>query len=377
MKRKHILFIIINLGLSGAVKALVNLINHLGTEKYAISIMTHEQESAYCREINRPVNYLSVARPKDMFFGKKSQYGQSQFMTCFDSGFVKAAYALSHYDVLFLFRDSAYIKLLPDAKGNNVSVLRLSTDYLNNPVAWTFIDSNVYVGMHKHCYKKICNIISGSSQASSSFSAVTGIYDNVSVVNNIFDKQRIIELSNVHINISKSHFVIGSVGRLAPLKGHSRLIDVCYKLKSEGFSFELWLIGTGSEEGILVSKAKEYNLDNVKFLGLQENPYKFMSHFDLYVNPAFIEGSPNAPCEAVILGIPCVVTDHCGARDIFGDSKYGMVVANTEDGLYNGVKQMLSNKELYWHYKVMTKKKQTFFDSARSIEQYEALFIVK
>jgi len=116
-------------------------------------------------------------------------------------------------------------------------------------------------------------------------------------------------------------------------------------------------------------------MSNVYFWGYQENPHKYMKQFDLYVNPAFSEGFPNAVSEAVILGLPCVVADHAGEKEIFGQhNEYGLVVENSTEGLYDGVRQLLSNRALYEHYKTTVLQRQEFFKKERVLAQYEQLF---
>jgi len=374
---KRILFLSPSLAGGGAERALVNLINTLDVEKYEIHIFVEALASARCKEIIRPTKYSCVDQFGSLFFGKKSYRHHRDFVLSFDGAFTSSAFVLPRHDVFFLFRDSLLLtKFLAQPNNNTVSILRIATDYMANGLAvWKRTVNLKYLKMHTDCYRFPKYILAGSKEAAHSFTMATGISENVTTNKNIFNVDGIKQLADDCISIHKTRFTIGSVGRAHPDKGFERLLDICKQLNDEGFLFDLWLVGPDIQDDIIKAKMDEHNLLNVTLLGYQNNPYKYMRHFDLYVNPAFSEGSPNSPVEAVILGIPCVVADHCGEREIFGENnEYGMIVENTNDGLYEGIKQMLTDKELYEHYKVAVVKRQSSFDPKNALAHYERLF---
>ena len=51
--------------------------------------------------------------------------------------------------------------------------------------------------------------------------------------------------------------------------------------------------------------------------------------------------------EAVILAKPMLTTLVPGAEEMLGDSEYGLVVENSEEGLYQGMKRILEDPALY------------------------------
>ena len=375
MGKKRILFMIPHLGGGGAEKVLVTLINSLDSKKYDISILVSGLNHTRCKEIKNPVYYYSVGQQNNLYFGKKSMKWQHDMPPRFKADFVKTAFNLYEHDVDFLFMDCLLLKIFAQGNSNNISIFRVTSDYLARPLStWTLTDNNAYINMHMDCYKAADYIVAGSEHAAVSFAEVTGVSENMLVINNIFDVSHIKASSEAELDVAKKCFVIGTVGNFRLIKGHMRLIEVCNRLNKEGFVFELWLVGKGSEEDNLRKKVAEYGMENVVFWGYQDNPYKIMRNMDLYVNPAFSEGFPNAPAEAVVLGIPCVVADHCGEREIFGDSEYGLVVDNSEQGLYEGIKRMLTDAGAYEYYKNATLKRQEFFNPTRVLERYEKLF---
>ena len=51
-----------------------------------------------------------------------------------------------------------------------------------------------------------------------------------------------------------------------------------------------------------------------------------------------------------------------------------MLVANSEAGLYNGIKQFVENPEILAEYREKAKARQDFFDENKIIGQITALF---
>lgn len=106
--------------------------------------------------------------------------------------------------------------------------------------------------------------------------------------------------------------VVG-VGRLDRAKGFDRLVDAFPALLSRRPEARLWLVGGGPEADSLQALARERGVANrVQFVGMQQNPYVWMKHSDLFVLPSRREGLPNSLLEATALGCPTVVLDHPG-----------------------------------------------------------------
>ena len=78
--------------------------------------------------------------------------------------------------------------------------------------------------------------------------------------------------------------------------------------------------------------------------------------------------------EALIVGTPVVSTNCSGAKELLGDNnEYGIVVENSEDGIYEGMKQMLSDPELLAHYKTQAKLRGSFFSRTATVRAVEEM----
>lgn len=158
-----------------------------------------------------------------------------------------------------------------------------------------------------------------------------------------------------------------TVGRLSPEKGFYRLVKVLGRLRDEGYTFHLWLIGDGPERGRLETLINQLALsEQVTLLGEQSNPHQYTNQADVFICSSFAEGYNTACCEASILGIPLISTDVSGAREMVQDAKAGLIVGLDDNSLYNGLSTILANSELVFQWKnTLQKTRENFYYETR------------
>ena len=88
----------------------------------------------------------------------------------------------------------------------------------------------------------------------------------------------------------------------------------------------------------------------------------------------YYEGFNLTVAEALILGVPVLSTKCTGPCEILGNGRYGMIVENSAEGLYNGLKQLAENPALLAEYREKTKLRQSFFDENKLLRQITDLF---
>ena len=108
----------------------------------------------------------------------------------------------------------------------------------------------------------------------------------------------------------REKFVISCVGRLAPEKNHTFLLDVfseVYKKKPEA---RLVLAGTGTEQQALEKKAETLGIkDAVEFMGDCDSVYELLHRSDVMCLPSLFEGLGIVFIEAQACGVKCVASD--------------------------------------------------------------------
>ena len=121
--------------------------------------------------------------------------------------------------------------------------------------------------------------------------------------------------------------VFGTVGRLAPTKGHSYLIEAFAQVVKALPSSRLVMVGGGPLEGELKKKAMELGISSeVEFLGYRNDVPELLSGFDVFVFPSIAEGLPAAVLEAMAAGLPVIASEVGGIPEIFGKGGFGSLV---------------------------------------------------
>jgi len=129
------------------------------------------------------------------------------------------------------------------------------------------------------------------------------------------------------LGISPDAFVFGTVGRLAPTKGLSFLIEAFSRAKEEIPSAQLVLLGNGPSRAQLEQQAsKTLCGDSIHFLGHKDNIEQLYRAMDIFVLSSVAEGMPRAILEAMAAGVPCIATQVGGIPEILPNRDVGRLV---------------------------------------------------
>lgn len=126
--------------------------------------------------------------------------------------------------------------------------------------------------------------------------------------------------SRRELKISDEQLLIGHVGRFAPPKNHTFLLDIFYEVKKRRPDAILVLVGTGDLQESIKNKAKQLGLiDDILFLNNRTDVNRILQAFDVFVMPSLYEGVSVATIEAQAASLPCVfsdtVSDECKITD--------------------------------------------------------------
>ena len=150
------------------------------------------------------------------------------------------------------------------------------------------------------------------------------------------------------LGLSPSVRLIGSVGRLEPIKGHAYLLDAFAILAPRFPDLYLALVGDGELLPELRSRAENAGLtDRVLFLGWREDVPALLHAFDLFVFPSLSEGMGRALVEAMAAGLPVVATKAASIPEVLADGEAGYLVEPSSGAsLAAGIEKVLLDREL-------------------------------
>ena len=110
---------------------------------------------------------------------------------------------------------------------------------------------------------------------------------------------------------------VGTLGRLTAQKGLDVLIDALGRLADEGHDVELVIAGEGPDRTALAVMAMGLP---VRFVGFVDDVRSFLASLDVFCLPSRAEGLPFALLEAMMCGLPCVVTRVGDMPEALGDA---------------------------------------------------------
>jgi glycosyltransferase involved in cell wall biosynthesis len=113
---------------------------------------------------------------------------------------------------------------------------------------------------------------------------------------------------------------------------------------------ELWLIGAGYPNKDLdsVIKTMDINFDNVYFKGAhpQKQLYKLFSQGSIFCFPSLSDGFGLVVSQAMACGLPVIVTENTGAKDIVNDNNGFIVPIKNIEALKDKILMLYSDNDL-------------------------------
>ncbi len=367
---KKVLFLIPNLAHGGAEKVLVNLVNNIDTEKFDVTVQTLFNVGVNRQYLKPNIRYIP---------GFKYQFrGNSHLQKLIPAKLLYKMLIKEEYDIVVSYLEGVTARVVSGCKDSNIKkVCWIHTEFISNKNATIGFKS---LNEAKKAYASFNAIVGVSARTVDAFEKFYEGKNNHFVLYNTNETEQIFIKANEQFN--NNQFIedeipsLCSVGKIISVKGFDRLLSAHKRLIDEGVKHRVYILGIGEKEAELRNAIDEYGVkDSFILLGYQDNPYKYVSKCDLYVCSSYREGFSTAVTEALIVGTAVVSTDCSGAKELLGaNNEYGIVVENSEDGIYNGMKQMLTNPELLKNYKKQAKIRGQYFSREKTVKAVEEMF---
>lgn len=137
------------------------------------------------------------------------------------------------------------------------------------------------------------------------------------------------------------------IGRLVRDKGINELVDAFVRLNSQWPNTRLLLVGPYEENLDPLSPETLSAINNneaIQCVGRQNDVRSWLVASDVFVFPSYREGFPNVVIEAGAMGLPSIVTDINGSREIIEDGKNGVIIpSHDENALYMAMDSFITN----------------------------------
>lgn len=356
--KKKVLFLLEGFDKGGIEKVTLDIVNNLDLEKYDITVQTFWY-GGHCQS---QVRTGILVKP---FFFKRYVPGIIRLIAYLPPKWLYRLFVHGKYDVEIAASD-----------GGAAKVISGSTNKESTKICWVHMDVVERGSKLKEfntqetgrkIYEKFHRICCVSSQCLDKFRNKFGDFPDMRTVHNPLPEDAI-RVKAEEFSIERTANVeFSTVGRLAIEKGFDRLIDASTRLDAEGHNFRVHIVGDGVKKDELVNQIARNNLGHrIMLEGYAANPYPYIRCADWYICSSLDEAYPLSVGEAILLDKPVMGTDCSGIREWLGDSQYGMVLENSTNGIYAGMKAALEMEQAeyqLWKNRAADKSGQICFDA--------------
>lgn len=369
---KKILISSFSMGIGGVERSLINMLENFDYDNYDLDLMLYKHEGELMEFIPNKVNLLNEIDGyndfgvpiKNLIQKRKISLASARLKAKFISAMIKK---VKHIEDISYYQDQLSKKLSQSYLSNLDKEYDVAISYVwphdfiankvkaNKKIAWIHTDYSTIEIDRKYdleIWNKFDYIISISKECTNSFLKVyPTLKDKIIYMENITSPEFIKKMAEDKIEeeiINDNTYKLVTVARLSPPKGIDNAVRAMKILKDRGIDNIKWyVIGYGPEEDKIKTLIEDLDLkEQFILLGKKTNPYPYIKHCDLYVQPSRYEGKAVTITEAQILQKPILVTNYPTAKSQITNNVDGMITELSIDGIADGIEQMINNKEL-------------------------------
>lgn len=358
---KKILFVTPTLRSGGAEKSLVNLLNELPGNKYAIDLMLFKKEGIFLSQVPEWVNILDTPEAvkrlyfpiykAGKYFGRKIIGTTVSYLSEKEQESRKA-YRWKHfyskkidmisakYDIAIAYLSCEVLYFVGDKVQAGKKFIWIHNDYVasKQPKKYDYPYLKAFDGIVT-VSQKCAEILKEQFP-----DLQKKIYDIANITSSALVCKRADEFIPEEMNECQCNIL--SIGRLNIQKGFDMAITSASILKKNGLKFQWYVLGRGKLKRSLKRQIKREGVsDCFILLGIRENPYPYIKQCTLFAQTSRYEGKSVVLDEAKILAKPIVVTNYSTVRDQIVDKKEGIIVEINPEAIAEGIIKLIKDKE--------------------------------
>lgn len=372
-EKKKILIRIGSLRHGGAEKVLVTFLKNLPEDKYEIDLLLNLYSGKYLSEVPDWINILYLNKGEMITTNRIQDIPQKIYRVVYQSllkAFPQLLYQgilkYKKYDVEFAAIHGMRDEILNSPLKSSKKIVWIHND-LTEVKGYTTDEIRKFFGFDKIMVisEKIKETFLGLAQNKTEEQKIEKIYNPLDT-DEILNKAEKPAL-NYSFDSSLPTFI--SVGTVFPQKGFDRLLKVHKRLLDEGFKHTILIVGNGYDFENIKKLKSELGVDNTAtMLGFTDNPYPYFKHADFYILSSRYEGFPTVLFEAITLKKNIIATEVSGVKEMLNDGTIGLIVENSEEGIYSGMKKSLENPEYFNRYSENLKEYTMPFSLQNSVD---------
>lgn len=198
------------------------------------------------------------------------------------------------------------------------------------------------------------------------------------VIYNAVDSNRLSSLEKIHNN-TKNKLSLIAVGAISPQKNYQYMLEVMAEVKKVlPNKFTLKIAGEGSlhDKNKLLDFIKANDLtDTVELLGNRADIANLLAQSDVFLMTSSWEGLPIALLEAQISGLPSLVTDVGGCKELIDITNGGIVVQSNDIKKYTvELIELICNYPLRERLSMSALKKAHYFSINYCLQEHKKVY---
>lgn len=373
-QKKKILIRIGSLRHGGAEKVLVTFLKNLPQNQYEIDLLLNLYSGKYLNEVPDWINiiYLNkgemITTNRIQDIPKKAvrviyQTALKKFPTLLYNGKLKG----KKYDIEFAAIHGMRDEILNSPLQSSKKIVWIHND-LSQVKEYTETEIKKFFGFDKIMVisEKIEKIFLDLAENKTQKQKIVKIY-------NPLDTEEIVskaEQTVINYEFDQNVPTFISVGTVFPQKGFDRLLKVHKKLLEDGFKHKILIVGDGYDFENIKKLKTELNVDETAtMLGFTDNPYPYFNKADFYILSSRYEGFPTVLFEAITLKKKIIATEVSGVREMLNNGELGLIVENSEEGIYSGMKKALLDSQDFEKYTDKLKDYEMSFNLENSVQK--------
>jgi len=350
-----------SLGFGGAERSLVNLLYELPENKYKVDILLFQKKGALLTQLPDWVTVLDTPKDLNALYAPVNKAGSQAFTKVLGTAVsrlarksrkARAGYRWKkfycskiqmlpqQYDVAAAYGGSELMYYIADCVTAKRKLVWIHSDYRTGQYSAEF-DSPYFASVD--------GIVSISNACVDILKEIFPEFqEKIHCIENITSSSLVRKRAEAFVpkEYRKDRLNLLTVGRLSGEKGMDLAVSAAAILKKSGLDFCWYVLGDGPMREKLATQISQLDVaDCFVLLGNHSNPYPYMKHSDILIQPSRWEGKSMVLDETKILDVPIVATAYLTVRDQIAEGKEGLITPMTAQGIAEGVLQLANDPE--------------------------------
>ncbi|CAD7804114.1 N-acetylgalactosamine-N, N'-diacetylbacillosaminyl-diphospho-undecaprenol 4-alpha-N-acetylgalactosaminyltransferase [Chryseobacterium aquaeductus] len=356
-EKKKILIRIGSLRHGGAEKVLVTFLKNLPEDKYEIDLLLNLYSGKYLSEVPKWINVIYINKGEMITTNRLQDIPEKAARVIFQKvlkEFPDLLYTLilkdKKYDIEFAAIHGMRDEILHSTNHSSKKIVWIHND-LSQVKEYTDEEIRKFFGFDSIMVisKKIEKIFHDLARNETEKQKIVKIYNPLDTKEILTKAEQ--PVINYQFDDKIPTFI--SVGTVFPQKGFDRLLRVHKKLLDEGFLHKILIVGDGYDFENIKNLKTELGVDDTAtMLGFTDNPYPYFKNADYYILSSRYEGFPTVLFEAITLRKKIIATEVSGVNEMLNNGELGLIVENSEEGIYLGMKSAFTEPEFFSRFNV-------------------------